>query len=81
MAEEKTKPAKSPAWQSGGPASMASHKSLGGDDKNMGALFIPAGILLGLGLGLLLGNAGAWMFIGLGAGFLGFAITYIFKKK
>jgi len=51
------------------------------DDKNMGALFIPAGILIGFGIGFLTGNLPAWMFIGLGAGFLGFAITYIFKKK
>jgi hypothetical protein len=51
------------------------------DDKKMGALFIPAGILIGFGIGFLTGDLPAWMFIGLGAGFLGFAITYIFKKK
>jgi len=51
------------------------------DDKNMGALFIPAGILLGFGIGFLTDNLPAWMFIGLGAGFLGFALTYVFKKK
>lgn len=51
------------------------------DDKGYGALFIPAGIMIGMGLGFLLGNFIAWMFIGLGAGFLGFATTYIFKKK
>lgn len=94
MAEEKTNPLKGPAGQSGlpadathqalqagGSASMASQKPLGGDDKNMGALFIPAGILIGVGIGFLTGNLPAWMFIGLGTGFLGFAITYLVKKK
>jgi F0F1-type ATP synthase assembly protein I len=51
------------------------------DDKNMGALFIPAGILIGMGIGFLTGNLPAWLFIGLGVGFLGFGITYIVKKK
>jgi len=45
-----------------------------------GALFIPAGVLLGLGLGFLVGNLPAWIFVGLGAGFVGFAISSMVKK-
>ena len=45
-----------------------------------GALFIPAGILLGFGLGFAFNNVPAGMFIGLGAGFLAWAI-YIISKK
>lgn len=48
--------------------------------KGPGALFIPVGILLGMGIGYLTGNFTAWMFIGLGAGFLGFALITIFRK-
>jgi len=46
-----------------------------------GALFIPAGLLLGFGIGFAFNNIPAGMFIGLGAGFLGFAIYEIFKKQ
>ncbi len=46
-----------------------------------GGLFIPAGILLGFGIGFAVGNIPAGMFIGLGAGFLAFAIYEIFHKK
>jgi len=45
-----------------------------------GALFIPAGIFLGFGLGFLLNNIPAWMFIGFGVGFVGFAIASVLKK-
>lgn len=46
-----------------------------------GALFIPAGILLGFGVGFLTGNVPAGMFIGLGAGFLAFAIVSLIQKR
>jgi len=49
--------------------------------KSAGALFIPAGILLGFGLGVAFNNIPAGMFIGLGAGFLAFALYEIFRKK
>jgi len=48
---------------------------------NIGGLFIPAGILIGMGIGFLTGNIPAWMFIGLGTGFLCFAISLYLEKK
>ena len=45
-----------------------------------GQLFIPAGILLGLGTGFLTGNIPAGLFIGLGLGFTAFAISMFIKK-
>ena len=48
--------------------------------KNPGALFIPAGILTGMGVGFALNQLVAGMFIGLGLGFLAFAITAIVRK-
>lgn len=51
------------------------------DKKNdAGALFIPAGLFLGFGVGFLTGNIPAWLFIGFGVGFGAFAITTVFKK-
>lgn len=43
-------------------------------------LFIPAGLLLGIGLGFYYGNIPAGLFIGLGAGFSIFAILKVLKK-
>lgn len=45
-----------------------------------GALFIPAGLFLGFGIGFLTGNIPAWLFIGFGAGFVGFAVSKIIKN-
>lgn len=45
-----------------------------------GALFIPAGILLGMGLGFYFNQLPAGLFIGLGVGFFLFALTAVFKK-
>jgi len=45
------------------------------------ALFIPAGILTGMGFGFLYGNLVAGLFIGLGIGFLLFAIIAVYKNK
>jgi hypothetical protein len=44
------------------------------------ALFIPAGVLLGMGLGFLYNNLLAGLFIGLGIGFLVFAIISLIKS-
>ena len=44
------------------------------------ALFIPAGILLGMGLWFVFNNLPAWMFIGLGGGMVVFAILNFIKK-
>ena len=49
--------------------------------KEPGALFIPAGILLGMGIGFAVNNVPAGMFIGLGAGFALWAILKIFGKQ
>ena len=45
------------------------------------ALFIPAGVLLGMGFGFLLDNLVAGLFIGLGLGFLVFAVISVLKKQ
>jgi hypothetical protein len=50
-------------------------------EKDIGALLIPGGILIGFGLGFLLGNLPAYMFLGLGAGFVGWVIVSLSKKK
>jgi hypothetical protein len=49
------------------------------DDRS--GLFIPAGIFIGLGLGLAFGQAAAGLFIGLGAGFLAMALMKYFYSK
>ena len=49
--------------------------------KKPGGLFIPAGLLLGMGFGFLVDSLVAGLFIGLGAGFLAFAISLFLGKK
>lgn len=44
------------------------------------ALFIPAGVLLGMGFGFLYGNLVAGLFIGLGLGFVLFALLSTIKS-
>ena len=50
------------------------------DYKNIGGLFIPAGIFVGMGFGFLVHNIPAGLFIGMGVGFVAFAITAIALK-
>jgi hypothetical protein len=51
-------------------------------DKDMGGLFIPAGLFIGMGFGFIYDNLIAGLFIGLGAGFAAFGISaLIFKNK
>jgi hypothetical protein len=45
------------------------------------ALFIPAGVLTGMGFGFLFGNLVAGIFLGLGFGFFIFAIISLMKSK
>lgn len=45
------------------------------------ALFIPAGVLLGMGLGFYYGNIPAGLFIGLGVGFVIFASISVLKNR
>lgn len=51
------------------------------EEKDKGALFIPAGIFLGMGFGFAIDNFVAGLFFGLGLGFLVFAIVNLLKKK
>ncbi len=46
---------------------------------NPAALFIPAGVLTGMGVGFLINNIPAGLFIGLGLGFVLFAIFSFVK--
>ncbi|MFH0831696.1 MAG: hypothetical protein V1886_02410 [archaeon] len=46
-----------------------------------GALFIPAGLFLGFGIGFACNNIPAGMFIGFGAGFVAFAIAEQLRKN
>ncbi len=43
-------------------------------------IFVPAGLLIGMGVGFLLGNLVAWLFLGLGLGFLTMALIKLKKK-
>lgn len=45
------------------------------------ALFIPAGVLTGMGFGFLLGNFVAGLFIGLGLGFVLFAVLSVIRHS
>lgn len=49
--------------------------------ENPGGLFIPAGVITGMGVGFLTGNVPAGLMIGLGLGFLVFAIISTFRKS
>jgi len=51
------------------------------DDKYMGALFIPAGIFIGLGYGFFEGSIPGGLFYGLGAGFVAFAISVMLQPR
>jgi len=49
--------------------------------KEPAALFIPAGVLIGIGLGFAYGNIPAGTMIGLGVGFLIMAVIMLLRKK
>jgi len=49
-------------------------------EKSNAALFIPAGLFLGFGLGFVFNNIPAGMFGGLGVGFFLFAIARVLGK-
>jgi hypothetical protein len=51
------------------------------EEKSIAGLFIPAGLFLGMGLGFALDNFVAWMFGGLGAGFVAFAIMLFIERR
>ncbi len=50
-------------------------------EDNPRALFIPAGVLLGMGFGFLYNQLVSGLFIGLGLGFLFFAISEVMNSK
>ncbi len=60
---------------------MAKQKEIESEKKRPGALLIPAGLLLGFGIGFAVNNIPAGMFTGLGAGFLAWALYEIFRSK
>ena len=43
--------------------------------------FIPACLLIGIGIGLFTGNVAAWTMVGLGVGFLLMVLTQLSRKK
>lgn len=49
-------------------------------NKHKGAIFIPAGLFLGFGVGFLLDNLPGWMFMGMGVGFAAYTISLFFEK-
>lgn len=49
--------------------------------EEVGALFIPAGVITGMGFGFLYDNLVAGLFIGLGFGFTLFAISALIEQK
>jgi hypothetical protein len=50
-------------------------------NRDSSGLFIPAGLLTGMGIGFLVDNVPAGLFIGLGVGFALMAITILLSKK
>jgi len=50
------------------------------EENKKGAIFVPAGVLLGTGVGLVYNNPGAGALIGLGVGFAIFATLMVIKK-
>ena len=48
--------------------------------EDISGLFVPAGLLIGMGIGFMLENLVAWLFIGLGSGFLCMAISKLLMK-
>lgn len=62
---KKKKPAKKQDWER---------------EKSIGALFIPAGIFIGMGYGFFVDEVVGGLFLGLGIGFILFAITKLFEQ-
>ncbi len=51
------------------------------DNRAKFGMYVAAGTLLGLGAGFLLGNLVGYMFLGMGSGFLVFALLTTFRNK
>jgi hypothetical protein len=54
---------------------MAEERRHWREDRDIGGLFIPAGLFIGLGIGLLVGRPDVGVLVGLGAGFVGMALV------
>jgi len=50
------------------------------EDMKKGSLFVPAGVLLGIGIGLITGQVAGYTLVGLGVGFFLYGIIYMLKK-
>ena len=50
-------------------------------NKDMGGLFIPAGLFIGMGFGFIYNSLVAGIFIGLGAGFAAYGLSALIFKK
>ena len=50
-------------------------------DKSVAGLLIPGGLLIGMGIGFLVDQLVAWMFIGLGVGFVAAFIAFLLEKR
>ena len=48
--------------------------------KGASAIFIPAGLFIGMGIGWALGYLVQGLFVGLGVGFLAFALIMVIKR-
>jgi hypothetical protein len=60
---------------------MAPKKDTVKKDDDPEALFIPAGVLTGMGFGFLFSDLVAGLFLGLGFGFLIFAFLSVVKRR
>lgn len=56
---------------------MSAHSMQCKNQKGISGVAVPAGLLIGIGIGFLTGNVTAGVFLGLGGGFLGLIILRI----
>jgi hypothetical protein len=60
---------------------MAEKKENNSNKYGPGSLFIPGGVILGMGVGFLIDNLVGGLFVGLGLGFITFAISAFYYQK
>jgi hypothetical protein len=51
------------------------------ENAKLSGLLIPAGLLMGIGIGMIVGYTGAGTLIGLGLGFLAAYASFLIKRK
>ena len=59
---------------------MAEEEKEKSKKKEVGGLFIPAGLFIGMGVGWAMGYLVQGLFVGLGVGFLAFALVMALKR-